>query len=60
MNKYQLETPNGDTWAYDDLEDARRDQYLFGGTIKEIPVYVMGTNPIVDDFIKYYEKYGHK
>ena len=29
-----LETPDGDRWEYDNLEDARRDQYIFGGTIK--------------------------
>lgn len=32
--KYILETPDGDRWEYDNLEDARRDQYIFGGTIK--------------------------
>ena len=35
---YILETNAGDIWSYDDneYEDARRDQYIFGGTIKEV------------------------
>lgn len=28
-----LETPDGDKWQFDNLEEARRNQYLFGGTI---------------------------
>lgn len=30
---YILITRNGDKWEYDNKEDARRDQYIFGGTI---------------------------
>ena len=32
-NKFTLETPDGDKWEFDNLEEARRNQYLFGGTI---------------------------
>lgn len=30
---YTLETPDGDVWEFDNLEEARRNQYIFGGTI---------------------------
>lgn len=33
---YRVETPDGDVWNYDDLEDAQRATYIFGGTITEI------------------------
>lgn len=33
--KYVLNTPEGDKWTYDDLESARRDQYIFGGKISK-------------------------
>ena len=36
MVKYQLKTRDGTTWIYDNKEDARRDKYIFGGTITEI------------------------
>ena len=32
---YILITPAGDRWEYEELEDARRDQYIFGGRIVE-------------------------
>lgn len=32
--KYRLETPDGDKWEFDDYEEAKRNQYLFGGSIK--------------------------
>lgn len=31
--KYKLETPDGDEWIFDDHEEAKRNQYLFGGKI---------------------------
>lgn len=31
-----LETPDGDKWVFDDLEEARRNKYFFGGTITEV------------------------
>ena len=34
-NKYVLITPDGDHWDYNDKEDAKRTQYIFGGTIVE-------------------------
>ena len=35
---WKLETRDGDTWMYDEgeHENARRDQYIFGGTITHI------------------------
>lgn len=36
MVKYKLETNDGTTWVYDNKKDARRDQYIFGGTITEV------------------------
>ena len=33
--KYVLYTGDGDKWEFDDLEEARRNQYIFGGTIVE-------------------------
>lgn len=33
--KYVLTTRFGDVWRYRYLEDARRDQYIFGGEIKK-------------------------
>ena len=30
---YIVETPDGDVWRYEDMEDARRAVYIFGGTI---------------------------
>ena len=32
-NLFTLETPTGDNWDFDSLEEAKRNQYLFGGTI---------------------------
>lgn len=32
-NRFTLETPDGDKWDFDNMEEARRNQYLFGGTI---------------------------
>jgi len=32
-NHFTLETPDGDKWDFGNLEEARRNQYLFGGTI---------------------------
>ena len=36
MNMWILETRDGDRWSYDEdeLENARRDKYIFGGEIK--------------------------
>ena len=31
---YTLETPDGDKWDFTSHEEAKRNQYLFGGTIK--------------------------
>ena len=31
---YTLETPDGDKWDFDTEEEARRNKYLFGGSIK--------------------------
>lgn len=36
--KYILETTYGDIWKYDDLDEAKRDQYIFGGTITSVTV----------------------
>ena len=44
MKKYILKTNDGTTWIYDNKEDARRDKYIFGGTITEIKI-----NNVVDD-----------
>mgnify|MGYP003299554918 CR=1 FL=1 len=33
--KYLLITPDGDHWEYDNKEDARSTQYIFGGTVLE-------------------------
>ena len=30
---YRLRTRDGDVWEFDDLEEARRNQYIFGGEI---------------------------
>ena len=37
-NMWILETNDGDRWAYDEneLENARRDKYIFGGEITHI------------------------
>ena len=37
-NMYILETNDGDRWTYDEneLENARRDKYIFGGEITHI------------------------
>ena len=37
-NMWILETRDGDRWAYDEneLENARRDKYIFGGEITHI------------------------
>ena len=32
-NRFTLETTDGDKWDFDNMEEARRNQYLFGGTI---------------------------
>lgn len=34
MKKYILTTNDGDRWVYDDLDSARRAQYIFGGRIR--------------------------
>lgn len=33
---YRLTTRDGDIWDFDDLEEARKNKYIFGGTIEEI------------------------
>ena len=33
---YRLTTRDGDVWEFDDLEEARKNQYIFGGKIEEI------------------------
>lgn len=33
---YRVETDMGDVWTYDNLDDAKRAVYIFGGTITEI------------------------
>ncbi len=33
---YRLTTSDGDVWDFDDLGEARKNQYIFGGTIKKI------------------------
>lgn len=30
---FTLETPDGDKWEFNNLEEARRNQYIFGGKI---------------------------
>lgn len=32
-NLFTLETTDGDIWEFDNLEEARRNQYIFGGKI---------------------------
>lgn len=34
---YRLTTRDGDVWEFEDLEEARKNQYIFGGTIENIP-----------------------
>ena len=34
MNR--LTTRDGDIWEFDDLEEARKNQYIFGGIIEKI------------------------
>lgn len=34
--KYVLTTPGGDVWEFDTLEEARKNQYIFGGKITVI------------------------
>lgn len=36
MIKYVLTTNDGDVWEHDTLEEARRNQYIFGGKIEEV------------------------
>ena len=31
--RYELETPDGDIWNFDTLEEARKNKYIFGGKI---------------------------
>ena len=50
MVKYILETAEGDRWEYDNLDDARRSQYIFGGKI--INYYITGTSEFIDDVLK--------
>lgn len=33
---YRLTTRDDDIWEFDDLEEARRNQYIFGGKIEEV------------------------
>lgn len=33
---YRLTTRDGDVWDFEDLEEARRNQYIFGGKIENI------------------------
>lgn len=33
---YRLTTRDGDVWEFEDLEEARKNQYIFGGTIVEV------------------------
>jgi hypothetical protein len=33
---YRLTTRDGDVWEFDELEEARRNKYIFGGTIEKI------------------------
>ena len=42
---YNLCTAFGDSWYYENFEDARRDRYLFGGTIR--PVYIESSRQII-------------
>lgn len=36
ITNYKLITNDGDVWIYSDLEAARRDKFIFGGTICEV------------------------
>ena len=33
---YRLTTRDGDVWIFDGLEEARKNQYIFGGKIEKI------------------------
>ena len=33
---YRLTTRDGDVWDFEDLEEARKNQYIFGGRIEKI------------------------
>ena len=33
---YRLTTRDGDVWDFEDLEEARRNQYIFGGKIENV------------------------
>lgn len=33
---YKLTTNDGDMWEFDNLEEARKNKYIFGGIIEEI------------------------
>ena len=33
---YRLTTRDGDVWDFEDLEEARKNQYIFGGIIEKI------------------------
>lgn len=33
---FRLTTRDNDIWDFDDLEEARKNQYIFGGVIEEV------------------------
>jgi len=35
---FRLTTRDNDIWDFDTLEEARKNQYIFGGTIEEVEV----------------------
>ena len=43
---YNLRTSNGDSWYYENIEDARRDRYLLGGSIR--PVCVESSRRVIN------------